>query len=186
MTSTPDYLYVSSLTLPAGQVIGSPSGVVQYPISSLPTWLQTADNARAFVSQLRTQAQNESRYFTSQPASFGTTAQPLFTFVDGDADLPPGGGAGLLVVTGILTTRGSAAYSGLILVLGAGQYDRSGGGNGDGLGAAFVAHFGATGNFLAPVFNTSGGGNSSIKYDSSWAQRALASTGPRVVAIGEF
>jgi hypothetical protein len=49
-----------------------------------------------------------------------------------------------------------------------------------------VARFGNSGNFLAPLFNSSGSGTSTIKYDSEWVRKALTSTGPRVTAIGEF
>lgn len=188
VTSTPDYNYLTGLSMPAGQVQGIPAPVQQVPISSLPPWLQTADNARVFVDNLRTQAVNSNRYFTttSLPSSFGTTTAPLFTFVDGDCVLPPAGGAGLLVVTGAYIPDGNASFAGLILVLGGGRFDRSGGGNGGSLGSVFVARFAATGDFLAPIFNSSGSGTSSIQYDSVWASQGLASTGPRVLAVGEF
>ncbi|MEP6569939.1 MAG: hypothetical protein ABJC10_09210 [Acidobacteriota bacterium] len=188
VTGAADYAYLTSLSLPGSQVFGNPSGFRQVAVTELPAWLQTADAARAFVNDLRNAAQNESRYYTtgSQPADFGTTSRPLLTFVDGDTDLSPAGGSGLLVVTGTLTLDGSSAYSGLILVLGGGQLIRTGGGNGNSFGAALVARFGNTGNFLAPTFNSNGSGTSSIQYDSDWIRRGLASTGPRVMAIGEF
>ncbi len=188
VTSTPDYNYLTSLTLPAGQVTGSPAPVQQVSIPSLPVWLQTADGARAMVDQLRSNGINEGRYFTTAtpPPDFGTSSQPKVTFVDGDVDLPPAGGAGLLVVTGTLTLNGSSNFDGLILVLGGGQLVRSGGGNGSSLGAVFVARFGSTGNFLAPTFNSNGSGTSAIQYDSDWVRRALASPGPRVMAVSEY
>jgi hypothetical protein len=188
VTSTTDYAYLTGLGLPAGQIVGSPTGVQQVSVSSLPTWLQTADNARALVSQLRYQAQNVNRYYTtaSQPPDFGTSSNPVLTFVDGDTDLPPAGGAGLLVVTGTLTLNGSSQFDGLVLVLGTGQLLRTGGGNGNSLGSAAVASFGATGNFLAPTFNSNGSGNSSIQYDSDWVRKALAATGPRVMGVSEY
>jgi hypothetical protein len=188
VTGTADYTYLTALSLPGSQVFGNPSGVKQVPVADLPVWLQTADAARAFLIDLRNAAQNEGRYFTtgSQPADFGTTSRPLLTFVDGDTDLSPAGGSGLLVVTGTLTLNGSSAFSGLILVLGGGQLLRTGGGNGDSFGALLVARFGNTGNFLAPTFNSSGSGTSAIQYDSEWVRKGLASTGPRVMAIGEF
>jgi hypothetical protein len=188
VTSTPDYLYLSTLTLPGTQVFGSPSPVQQIPIPSLPTWLQTADGARALVDGMRIESQNQNRYFTTanQPPDFGTRSAPVLTFVDGDTDLPPAGGAGLLIVTGVFTMNGSSDFAGLILVLGSGQLLRTGGGNGGSLGSAFVAHFGASGNFLAPTFNSSGSGTSAIAYDSEWVRKALASPGPRVLAVGEF
>src|SRR5207245_2112535 len=81
VTSTPDYNYVTGLGLPANQTQGSPSGIQQIPVPSLPNWLQTADAARALVNQLRTESQNESRYFTtaSPPLSFGTSVAPVLT-----------------------------------------------------------------------------------------------------------
>ncbi len=188
VTSTPDYLYLTGLTLPPGQVAGSPSPIQQVPISSLPSWLQTADAARAFITQMRSTAQNENRYFTpaSPPPDFGTTSHPVLTFVDGDIDLPPAGGSGLLIVTGIFSLRGSSDFKGVVLVLGAGQLLRDGGGNGNSLGAAAIARFGSSGNFLAPTFISSGSGTSAIQYDSDWVRKTLASAGPRVMAVSEF
>jgi hypothetical protein len=187
VTGAADKTYLDSLVLPSGQVMGNPSAVLKIDISSLPTWLQTAAAARTFVSDLRTTANNESRYFTSTaPTSFGTVEKPVLTFIDGNVDLPPAGGAGLLVVTGTLTMDGSSDYKGLILVLGGGQINRNGGGNGDSYGAVVVARFGNTGDFLAPIFNSNGSGTSTIWYDSDWVRRALAAGGPHVMAIGEF
>jgi hypothetical protein len=188
VTGSVDKTYLDGLTLPSGQVFGSPGGVTKIDVSNLPTWLQTAPAARAFVIEMRTRAQNENRYFTTAalPASFGTIAKPIFTFVDGDVDLPPAGGAGLLIVTGTFTMDGSSDYKGLILVLGGGQLNRNGGGNGDSWGALMVGRFGSTGDFLPPTFNSNGSGTSTIQYDSEWVRKALASSGPRVMATGEF
>jgi len=188
VTGSVDKTYLDGLTLPSGQVFGSPSGVTKIDVSNLPTWLQTAPAARAFVIEMRTRAQNEDRYFTSTslPASFGTVAKPVFTFVDGDVDLPPAGGAGMLIVTGTFTMDGSSDYKGLILVLGGGQLNRNGGGNGDSWGAVMVGRFANTGDFLPPTFNSNGSGTSTIQYDSDWVRKALASSGPRVMATGEF
>ncbi len=188
VTSTPDYNNLTGMGLPGTQIFGSPVNVQQISIPNLPSWLQTADAARAMVIQMRTAAQNNGRYFTSAapPSSFGTASQPLMTFVDGDCTLPPAGGAGLLVVTGTLTADGNAPYKGLVLVLGGGQLVRNGGGNGDSLGSFLVARFNNTGDFLAPTFNSNGSGNSTITYDSDWVRRAMAVPGPRVMAVGEF
>jgi len=188
VTSTPDYNYVTSLGLPSFQTVGSPAAIQKVDVSALPIWLQTADATRALVIGMRTVALNDNRYFTTAtpPTDFGTTSRPSITFIDGDGVLPPGGGAGLLVVTGALTIDGSALYDGLILVLGSGQLIRTGGGASTTLGSILVARFGSSGNFLAPTFNSNGSGTSTIQYDSDWVRRALASPGPRVVAIGEF
>lgn len=170
------------------KVTGNPA-IQTVSTSSLSSFLQTADNARALIDQLKITAQTQNRYFTtaSPPSDFGATEpNGLFTFVDGDVDLPPGGGAGLLVVTGTLTMRGSSDFKGVILVLGTGQLIRDGGGNGNSLGSIVVASFGSTGGFLAPTFNTNGGGNSSVSFDSDWTRKALMSAGPRVMGVSEY
>jgi hypothetical protein len=188
VTSTTDYNYITSLSLPGAQVKGSPSSIQKVDIASLPMWLQSADAARALVIGMRVTAQNSNRYFTTAtpPTDFGSPSQPKLTFIDGDGVLSPANGAGLLVVTGTLTVDGDAAYDGLILVMGGGQLIRNGGGNGSALGSILVARFGNSGNFLAPSFESSGSGTSSIQYDSAWVRKALASPGPRVMAVGEF
>ena len=188
VTSTPDFVHISTMGLPAGQIVGSPTNVQQVAVPDLPAFLQTADNARAFVIQMRAQAQALGRYFNpaTPPSSFGTTSAPVMTFMDGDCVLPPAGGAGLLVVTGSLTLDGNAPYRGLVLVLGGGQLIREGGGNGASLGSLLIARFNNTGNFLAPTFDSNGTGTSSIQYDSGWVRRAMAVPGPRVMAVGEF
>ena len=156
--------------------------------ASLPSLLQSADNAREAIIALRTIAENNSRYYTTAtpPTEFGTDSKPKITFIDGDGVLGPDGGAGLLVVTGTLTMDGNAAFKGLVLVFGQGELIRHGGGNGSTLGSILVAKFGTSGDFLAPTLTTDGGGTSKVQYDSAWVRRALASPGPRVVAIGEF
>jgi len=188
VTSTPDLNYVTSLNLPGSQTMGSPTGIQKVDVSSLPVWLQTADRARNLVIGMRTVAVSNNRYFTTAtpPTDFGSLSRPTLTFIDGDGALGPVNGAGLLIVTGALTVDGSATFNGLILVLGSGQLIRSGGGNGNTLGSILVARFANSGDFLAPTFDSNGSGTSTIQYDSAWVRRALASPGPRVVAIGEF
>lgn len=201
VTSDVDYTMVSASIDPT-QVFGSQS-VRKVPITSLDSFLQTTDGfngARSVVNILRTIAQHQKypagctttctdRYFASgeTPSDFGaTTTDGLMTFVDGDVDLPPAGGAGLLIVTGTLSMRGSSDFKGLILVLGGGRLLRDGGGNGDSLGAVAVARFDSTGDFLAPTFVSTGSGNSSIKYDSEWVRKALDTGGPVVLGISEY
>ena len=156
-----------------GTVVGSQQ-VKQFAVSQLPAFLQTADNARAFLTSMKTVAQSEGRYFGASSGTFGTSANPLFTFVDGNCILD--GGAGLLIVTGNLTLNGGVDFNGLVLVLGAGYLDRSGGGSGDILGAFAVAKFARTWPigqnglphpFLSPFYDTSGGGTGLIAFDSN-------------------
>jgi hypothetical protein len=188
VTSGTDYTGLIGQSLPGNQVQGVPAAVQQIDNGDLPSLLQTADNARAAVISMRTIAQQSGRYYTTAtpPSEFGSTSSPKITFIDGDGVLPPAGGAGLLVVTGTLTMDGNAAFKGVVLVLGQGVLIRHGGGNGSTLGAVLVAKFNNSGDFLPPTLTTDGGGNSLIQYDSAWVRRALASPGPKVMAIGEF
>ena len=176
--------------------------------ASLPKWLRTTSDpvygARAFVTQLRQAAQQQfsgcstgtsstcDRYFNTAagdaaPSDFGAgTANGLFTFVDGDVSLPSAGGKGLLVVTGTLSMKGSQTFDGLVLVLGGGVLDRSGGGNGTSLGAFVVAKFNSTGDFLAPTFTSSGSGTAWLQLDREKVKSALRLGGVPVLSVSEY
>jgi Tfp pilus assembly protein PilX len=154
--------------------------------SSLPSWLQSADQTRAFLADQKVVAMEEGRYFTTFSGTSGSTASPAFTFVDGDCTLD--GGAGLLIVTGTLTMNGNPSFKGLILVLGDGIVQRDGGGNGEIYGSLVVARFPKTGNggFLAPTFQTNGGGTSLMQYDSDAVRSAMNAAGPRIMGVHEY
>lgn len=154
--------------------------------SSLPSWLQTANQARAFVTTQKANAVSQGRYFSSFNGNAGSSSSPAFTFVDGNCVLD--GGAGLLIVTGNLELNGNPSFDGLILVLGTGTINRDGGGNGNIYGAITVAKFdqNGTGGFLAPSFTTNGAGTSTIQYDSTAVRRALNLGGPLVQGVREF
>ena len=151
-----------------------------------PSFLDNADRARAYLNALQSKAQSLNRYFKSSSATTvnDSVNAPMFTFVDGDCTLTSG--SGFLVVTGTLTMRGNTNFKGAILVLGTGVLIRNGGGNGDIYGGITVAAFNRTaGNFTAPTFNTNGGGNSTIQYDSSALKNGIGS-GMNVSGIREF
>lgn len=176
----------------AVEVDAANKGTVATPIagkfdtSALPSWLQNANNARAFLAAQKANAISQGRYFDSFNGNAGSTSSPAFTFVDGDCNLD--GGAGLLIVTGDLEMNGNPSFSGLILVLGGGDINRKGGGNGNIYGSITVAKFdvNGTGGFLAPSFTTSGGGNATIQYDSVAVSRALNMSGPLVMGVREY
>jgi Tfp pilus assembly protein PilX len=180
-------------------------------LPQLPSWLQTTSDpisgARAFVQQLREAAKQQfykcssardvscDRYFNTRngetgPADFGAEidapAKGLFTFVDGDATLSNDGGRGLLVVTGTLNISGSKAFDGLVLVLGDGVVNRSGGGSATNYGAFVVARFGSTGGFLNPTFVSSGSGTSGLQLDRMSVRRALLLGGVYALAVSEY
>jgi hypothetical protein len=174
-------------------VTSNPQGkVADIPNSDLAAWLQDANTARALLLDLAAQGQSTGRYFTGTPSDLGSSSDPKFTFVDGNCSM--GSGAGLLVVTGTLTMSGNAGFDGVILVLGDGVLVRNGGGNGDILGAMVVAKFARTWPaaeniqphpFLAPTFNTNGGGNSNVQYNSTNVNNAMNLLGNRLMGIVE-
>lgn len=162
-------------------------------IDELPSWLETADKARAFLTDMQLVARSMGRYFTSFSGTAGTTAEPKFTFVNGNATLD--GGAGLLIVTGNLIMNGNPTFNGIILVLGEGTINREGGGNGNVLGSIYVAKFarswpaaenGLPHPFLAPTVHTNGGGTASLKFDSVWVQAAKDALGDIVRDVREY
>jgi Tfp pilus assembly protein PilX len=180
-------------------------------LPQLPSWLQTTadpvSGARAFVEQLRQAAQQQyykcsgdwdpscDRYFNTRageagPSDFGAEvdapAKGLFTFVDGDATLPNDGGRGMLVVTGTLNVSGSKTFDGLVLVLGDGIMNRSGGGSATNYGAFVLARFGSSGGFLNPSFISSGSGTSGLQLDRNSVKNALRLGGVYVLAVSEY
>lgn len=181
------------------QVVGSPVSVLGptsplagIPPTPVPEWLETADKTRDFLygeTGLKRDALSQNRYFTTKPpaSNMGTPSEPKLTFVDGDVDLGSGdNGTGLLVVTGSVTMRGDTSFRGVIFVLGEGTVNRNGGGNGEISGGIVIAKFGATGGFLAPVFSTNGGGDSTIQYDSNAVAEATTTVpGFQVIGVVE-
>jgi hypothetical protein len=157
----------------------------------LPSWLRTADKTRTFLSDVETVAKDEGRYFTASPGKddLGTAANPKLTFVNGNCEINDNG-AGMLVVTGTLTLKGDFSYAGVVLVLGTGSIIRNGGGGGGiygGLVMAALDRNDTGGKFLAkPSFNTNGGGNSDIKYNSLNVENAFQTLGPSVKGVREF
>lgn len=155
--------------------------------ADLPWWLNTPADTLLLLDELQILAQDRSRYFPTTTTDIGTEANPKFTFVNGDASIGPNGeGAGLLVVKGTLTLNGNFNFFGLILVLGNGNVQRTGGGSGTVKGAMVVARTTPGQPFLPPTYDSSGGGNLSVIYDSVWVKKALDSGGPRIVNVREF
>jgi hypothetical protein len=160
---------------------------------TLPTWLQDANSARAMLNDMQIVARSMGRYYTSFSGYAGSTADPKFTFVNGNATLD--GGAGLMIVTGNLVLNGNPSFNGVILVLGEGTVNRDGGGNGNIYGSIYVAKFarswpasenGLSHPFLAPSFHTDGGGTSNLQYNSEWVQKAKDALGDIIRDVREY
>lgn len=169
-------------------------------VSGSDDWLQTAEDARVFLTELKSQALAMNRYFTTvtPPASdtYGNDSSPLFTFVDGNFTIPDGKkGGGLLVVTGTLELVGTASWDGLILVLGddlsanAAKFKLTGNKNAYIHGALVIAPFhraaSSASSFLAPSFDNTLGGDTVFQYDSGEVRDAIYTLPPRVVGAHE-
>ena len=170
-----------------------PERVRLVAISDLPKFLQTADNARAFLNYMQAVARSMGRHYSSFNGHAGSTASPQFTFVNGNCNLD--GGAGLLIVTGNLRLNGNPDFNGIILVLGNGYMERDGAGNGDILGTTYIAKFARSwptsenGNphpFLAPTFITNGTGNADLRFDSPSVQTGRDVLGTIVRDVREW
>ena len=171
-------------TVPAGTTVETTS-------APTPDFLMTADAARELLDDLQDSAESVERYFkpasgSAYTISSANTSPTKITFVDGNCDLD--GGSGLLVVTGTLVMDGNPNFDGVILVLGGGTVVRDGGGSGNVYGAMIVARFDryGTGNFLAPSFTTSGGGDSRMQYDSVAVAQAMSALSAVPGGIREY
>ncbi|HKG60462.1 MAG TPA: hypothetical protein VKB05_11945, partial [Pyrinomonadaceae bacterium] len=170
--------------------------------NNTPPFLKNVASARTFLygsEGMKTAAINQGRYFTSAADALASTAgigasnpDGVFTFIDGDLTLGPGNptGQGTLIVTGRLTLDGNFNFNGVIMVLGAGEVYRSGGGHGNIYGAMFVAKFAAAGadtdQFGAPLFDTSGGGTANIQYSSDAVDKAKSVGGHAIKGVREY
>jgi hypothetical protein len=180
----PELGYLDNSSIPSGTTVPA----IQ---AQTPEFLQSADNARKALNLLQSSASTMGRYYapasgSSYTVTAANTTPTGITFVDGNCTLD--GGSGLLVVTGNLEMNGNPSFDGVILVLGAGTVNRDGGGNGNVYGAMVVASFSrtGTGGFLAPSFNTNGGGNSTMQYDSLAVSRAMGAIGAAPGGVREY
>jgi len=111
---------------------------------------------------------------TSQ-VDLGSTTNPKTTVITGNFDMGNAkGGAGVLLVEGCMSFNGNPGFNGLVLIIGKGCTNFSGGGNGAFNGAVLVANlYDSAGHALpassppgAPIMDYSGGGNFTFTYDS--------------------
>jgi len=177
-----------------GTVIGSPTDISV----ETPWWLQSPSSLDNAVKQLYTTANASGRFFPSgtQPSSFGDyTSGTGITFCDGDCTFT-GNGGGILVVTGKLTLNGNFNFKGMIIVTGKFGVDRQGAGTGTIQGNMVVApYYGSriqdgisptsTATFLSPQYDMSGGGNSTIAYNSAAVAGGLVAVSNFVLGVVE-
>lgn len=173
-------LSVVSLAM-TGETMTGGVGAVGTAATPWPAIVSDAPTTAATVAELKS-------YASSTGCPGNSQALSGFTFIEGNCSLgPQNSGSGFLVITGTLELSGSFDYSGLIFVLGAGKVVRSGGGGGTIQGGILAANYtgnGSTG-FGQVVFDTSGGGNSKIKYNSQAIENGLGFLGPRTLGVVE-
>jgi len=188
-----------------GSITGSPSNIT----SEMPPWLQTPQSLDYQIHQFASVADSSGRYFANGqvPTSWGDVNTGTgITFCDGDVELGQGitgDGGGILVVTGTLTLKGSFAFNGMIIVTGPGGVLRSGGGDGNVYGNMVVAPYvdgklvddpapadGVTydrtaGQWLAPHYDMSGGGTSTLQFNSKSLGNSLTAISNFVLGVME-
>jgi Tfp pilus assembly protein PilX len=167
-------------------IAGFPANVTE----EMPFWLQSAKNLDDTIESLKVVAQASGRYYTAgqTPPNFGDNLNAKgITFVDGDVSLS-GAGGGILVCTGKLTLNGGFNFNGLIIVTGAQGVRRSGTGGGEITGNMVVAPYdksNISGGFLPPQFDTRGGGNSQMRYNSSAVANGMLAVSNFVQGVAE-
>ncbi|HKZ80119.1 MAG TPA: hypothetical protein VJ124_17730 [Pyrinomonadaceae bacterium] len=173
--SNPKYKVLDLPNEPAPPGLGVP----------VPWFLKTANDARSFVAQAQMLAAKYGVILSSLNGSAGSPSAPQFTYVNGDCHLDSG--AGLLIVRGSIYFDGAGPnFNGTILVLGAGRVVKQGGGNRNLYGSMTVARFGATGDFLEPIFDYSAGvGTSNLQFDSVTIRNSVVLAGPKVLGMIE-
>lgn len=177
-----------------GAVVGSASNILE----EMPDWLASPAALDATVHSLASVARASGRFFASgqQPVTFGdvATAQGI-TFCDGNCTFS-GNGGGILVVTGKLTLQGNFSFNGLIIVSGRDGVDRSGAGTGTIQGNMVVAPYvgsrvedgidpDLTATFLSPQYNLSGGGDSTMVYNSKSVANGMVAVSNFVLGVME-
>jgi Tfp pilus assembly protein PilX len=121
-----------------------------------------------------------------------SASDPKVVVVNGDFDLGPNTGYGLLIVTGNFHYHGNSGWKGIVLVIGDGTttFDGLGGGNGEFDGAVLVATTkDSSGNTLDSYgsvnFDISGGGGNGIYYNSCWIQKAQGTPSFAILSFRE-
>jgi Tfp pilus assembly protein PilX len=165
-------------------VLAATSGTSIVPAPAIvidnPTWQKTPSDLNEFISLLRTSAQHSERYLSgsanfqnaSGAAPYINAAENLsgegLTFVDGDLNVGPISGGGILVVMGNFNYNGGFNWRGLIVVAGlpGTGVTRTGAGSGVILGNLVIAPYDPTNlsAFGSPSFSTTGGGSSDLMF----------------------
>jgi len=154
-------------------------------ITDGPEWLESATAFHNYINDLRVRAQNSGLYIpdTNGPNSVTDLSKYLknndatignfntgggITFCEGDCNVGPESGGGILVVNGNFNYDGKYNHRGTIIVVG--DMSRNGGGSGVILGSVIIADYdrnNLAGGFLPPSFSSNGSGTADIIYNGA-------------------
>lgn len=178
----------------SGNYTGSPSNVANVGTALGTGGMNTVQGLTALVSQVAAAASSTNTYTnTSGLTNPGTVTNPVINVVTGDLNATNLTGAGILLVEGNASFSGRPNYDGIILIIGKGSIDISGGGNGVIDGAMLVANlYDSTGHLIpsgapgAPLISFSGAGNMTVQYDSCWVAAMNQSSPYKSLGIREM
>jgi hypothetical protein len=158
---------------------GSPSVVNIF--GSLGETMSTPTGLKAFMEAIA--AAPGAHVYGNNPGSIelGSAAVPTIDYIDGDLNL--GGnqeGYGILAVTGKITLSGTIGWHGIVLAIGEGEVEYSGGGTATIYGTVFVAKIWEdwTTKILldtlgSPTWKWAGGGGNGVYYDHCWVENLI-------------
>jgi Tfp pilus assembly protein PilX len=196
---------------PPGPGSGDPTQMQPPPAlldsSNTPSWQQSPAALDALVNQLRTVARNSPGSYFVNPTgnqnnfNVGSNQNPPgsytngtgITFCEGSCKISADGG-GILVVTGKLTNVGNFHFKGMIIVTGEEGWERNGAGGGEVIGNVIIAPYNRStyypqnlsSTFLAPQYNVTGGGVSTITYaDTGNTLNNTAGVSDLMLGVGE-
>jgi hypothetical protein len=162
---------------------GSPS--VQNVFGALGETLGTPDGLKSYTDTIAGQTGTYTYGSDPTPSAFqlGSLSTPVTNYVDGDLTLNGShDGYGILVVTGTLHFGGNFNWHGTVLVVGDGNIEFTGGGNGQIVGMVLVAKIwdnNTNKNLLqtngSPTMTWNGGGGNGIQYDHCYATNLMNS-----------
>jgi hypothetical protein len=191
---TPDVV-----SLPNDPTLSQDLGTVQKNEEMVAQFKSTANtrwNGSSFVSNDPTCATSTLK-FGVNPINADNTIPlacqtPRITYAEGDATISgTTNGYGILVVTGTLTITGNFAWDGIVIAIGEGTIDFSGGGNGTINGGIYVARTrDDSGNLLSalgqPSFHWGGGGGNGLRYNSCYVSNGAQSQAFRIITYREM
>ena len=163
--------------------------------------LTTVSGVESLVSAISSSATDTYEPGFGNAASIGDIGGPTdsrVVVVDGDANVGPGTGFGMLLVRGVLTVRGNFSWHGLILVIGQGELRWNGPSNGEVQGGVFIAKtrnddedasnpFGTVSHSRGSVIaDFNGGGGNGIRYNTSMIDKANGNFAYSPIAIREY